>query len=310
MNWPWFIRRKSRFGSLARQLLANDSTDGTLSPNSVRGLMNPFRSQLGLPPLQVCPYPATSESEPSNLCSPPSTAEEVIEETPPTPISTTVSPVEQIPSEQEDTETQQALPPQEHSVEQILLPPSKTVFAPPPIMSKKSQDQNIPPKNVQNARGVAAVVPPLSLKSNNHTIVGTPVASKSFCPPPACPLSVTSKQRQQNRSAKKSNSGWRFATETVEDKEYLVMKQLGKGGCGEVSLVSRSRLYFASAVFRMRHKPCIDFEGDGERNSRAICFKKVSLMGLDQRGVDECINEIKLLVELKGTDLVIHIESW
>jgi len=48
-----------------------------------------------------------------------------------------------------------------------------------------------------------------------------------------------------------------------------------------------------------------------EKESRELfALKKVNLFGLDQRGIEECINEIKLLVELRDTDLVIHIESW
>lgn len=38
---------------------------------------------------------------------------------------------------------------------------------------------------------------------------------------------------------KKPGVGWKFSSEHVQGKEYLIIKQLGKGGCGEVLLVRK-----------------------------------------------------------------------
>lgn len=49
----------------------------------------------------------------------------------------------------------------------------------------------------------------------------------------------------------KKQSGWKFLSEQVRKKEFLILEQLGKGGCGEVTLVStRRKIYYCSVITR------------------------------------------------------------
>lgn len=48
-----------------------------------------------------------------------------------------------------------------------------------------------------------------------------------------------------------------------------------------------------------------------EKNTRKqYALKIVHLNGLDEVLVQECVNEVEMLTDLKGTDLVVDIELW
>lgn len=48
-----------------------------------------------------------------------------------------------------------------------------------------------------------------------------------------------------------------------------------------------------------------------EKDSRRqYALKIVRLHGIDEALVQECINEVEMLIDLKGTDLVVDIHSW
>ncbi|CAL8072740.1 unnamed protein product [Orchesella dallaii] len=154
--------------------------------------------------------------------------------------------------------------------------------------NQRSRNENINPANspfigshdvhhsnnnsVSSVCDVAAVIPPPNIGDQHARKVShTPL-------PKSC-------KKKQPASAKKQ-TGWKFLSEHVKGKEYLIIKQLGKGGCGEVSLVI-------------------------EKDTRKLyALKVVQLQGIDEALVQECINEVEMLIELKGTDLVVEIKSW
>ncbi|ODN02288.1 Dual specificity protein kinase Ttk [Orchesella cincta] len=128
--------------------------------------------------------------------------------------------------------------------------------------------------SVSSSCDVAAVIA--------HPSIGDHHARKALNTPIAIPKTC---KKKVPTSAKKQ-TGWKFLSEHVKGKEYLIIKQLGKGGCGEVSLVI-------------------------EKDSRKLyALKVVQLQGIDEALVQECINEVEMLIELKGTDLVVEIKSW
>jgi len=186
--------------------------------------MNPFRSQLGLRPLEVSRLATSSETETDSSGSPLKS---------PIPVPDHVTPS----TSGEPTQVETPTPPQREEPKPEYTPKDhgkrRSDTALPQLYSS---DQNVPPRP---GHPVAAVVPGHAPAKPNP-IYKTPVASKSFCPPPAAPPSGSSNQQRgvsHSRSTKKPSSGWRFPTERVKEKEYLIMKQIGKGGCGEVSLV-------------------------------------------------------------------------
>jgi len=48
-----------------------------------------------------------------------------------------------------------------------------------------------------------------------------------------------------------------------------------------------------------------------EKDTRKqFALKIVQLHGIDEAHVQECINEVEMLIDLKGTDLVVDIHTW
>lgn len=89
---------------------------------------------------------------------------------------------------------------------------------------------------------VAAVIPSLPSGSsvtadqNRKTTMQTPR-----------PKSCKKKQPVPSSTKKPTGSGWKFLSEHVKDQEFLILKQLGKGGCGEVQLVRDHKILYLYA---------------------------------------------------------------
>lgn len=75
---------------------------------------------------------------------------------------------------------------------------------------------------------VAAVIPPNVPASNEYT---RKVAHQT-------PKPKSCRKKPPLPTLPKKQAGWKFLSEHVQNKEFLILQQLGKGGCGEVSLVS------------------------------------------------------------------------
>jgi hypothetical protein len=88
---------------------------------------------------------------------------------------------------------------------------------------------------------MAAIIPSGKVNSGGKTFNGTPINSNNG---PGNRGGKSTKKMSGSESSSKrkktggGGSGWKFNSEHVRDTEYLVIKVLGKGGCGEVSLVS------------------------------------------------------------------------
>lgn len=93
------------------------------------------------------------------------------------------------------------------------------------------------------SNSVAAVIPTPKPKSKYPSGDNNRSAKKSLTTPKSnvAPAGQLMKQRSLPSLKEKkpvATVGWKFSSEQVQGKEYLIIKQLGKGGCGEVLLVS------------------------------------------------------------------------
>ncbi|OXA59956.1 Dual specificity protein kinase Ttk [Folsomia candida] len=264
-------------GNFTKTLLAKAKTDECgLSPATLQSLVNPMRSQLGLPCLslfsKVDSTPRESCDEPPPQASPTDLEKHTSDKQSP--------PYSDLLVQNNDSDQSTELP-RFAPARQLPLSNFTTTTA-----SNKTFVHGLESNN-NTFPEVAAVIP--TPKSKYPSGDCQPKSVKKNLNTPKTNTVLSNHAIKQKGSIKKppaGSGGWKFSSEHVQGKEYLIINQLGKGGCGEVLLVI-------------------------EKDKRELfALKRINLSGIADSSVDECVNEVQMLVDLRDSDLVVHIYAW